>query len=139
MNKIADAIRKNDMALYQRERYPAIQEGESLVFEDEDFSATSFGQFSAGFFEFRNCNLDGVEQLYGQPIIIEGGTARGIDFRGARAIIEAAGCDFTGMKYDENTQLSYGKEGTDAHSEFVNYVLDESTKEYFSRQGVIFK
>ena len=41
-NKIAAAIRANDLPAYQRERYPAIQEGEIVRFIDEDFSGVDF-------------------------------------------------------------------------------------------------
>ncbi|MFC2430972.1 MAG: hypothetical protein ACFNS6_00440 [Candidatus Saccharimonas sp.] len=41
--RIAAAIRANDLPAYQRERYPAIQEGEFVRFVDEDFYGVDFG------------------------------------------------------------------------------------------------
>ena len=67
-DKIAAAIRANDFSVYQRERYPTIQEGELVRFVNEDFSGVDFGQFVMGFFAFENCNLDGAKHIYGQPI-----------------------------------------------------------------------
>ena len=136
MNTIANAIKNNDYPAYQQERYPAIPDGEPVVFSEEDFSGTNFGAFALGFFEFHDCTLDEVRGFYGQPITIEGGTARGIDLQGARLILRAVGCDFTGMKYDGDTLLAYGEKGADAASEFIDCTLDKPAKEYFVGQGV---
>ena len=43
--RIAESIRANDLPAYQRERYPAIQEGETVRFTDEDFHGIDFDQF----------------------------------------------------------------------------------------------
>ncbi|QWQ31907.1 hypothetical protein KOY48_03200 [Candidatus Minimicrobia naudis] len=68
-NKITAAIRANDLPAYQRERYPAIQEGEIVRFTDEDFHGVDFDQFAMGIFVFQNCNLpDDAKHIYGQPI-----------------------------------------------------------------------
>lgn len=52
-HRIAESIRANDFYAYQRERYPAIQEGEFVRFTDEDFSGVDFDQFVMGFSCFR--------------------------------------------------------------------------------------
>ena len=49
MNKIAQAIRNNNFAEYQAARYPTIQDGEAVLFRDEDFSGVDFGAFTMGF------------------------------------------------------------------------------------------
>ena len=102
-HRIAESIRTNDLPAYQRERYPAIQEGEFVCFTDEDFHGVDFGQFVMGFFVFENCNLDDAKHIYGQPIYFINSSVRNVDFCGVKAIIEAEGCDFRGMKYDEET------------------------------------
>ena len=107
-DNIAAAIRANDLPAYQRERYPAIQEGEIVRFIDEGFSGVDFDQFVMGFFVFQNCNLDSAKHIYGQPIYFINSSVRNVDFCGVKAIIEAEGCDFRGMKYDEETQFVYG-------------------------------
>jgi hypothetical protein cdiviTM7_01975 len=134
--RIAAAIRANDLPAYQRERYPAIQEGEFVRFVDEDFYSVDFGQFVMGFFMFENCNLDGAKHIYGQPIYFINSSARNVDFRGVKAIIEAEGCDFRGMKYDEETQFVYGNGELAARSRFVNCRLDDEAGEFLVKQGV---
>ena len=101
--RIAVAISANDLPAYQRERYPVIQEGEIVQFVDENFSGVDFGQFVMGFFMFENCNLDNAKHIYGQPIYFTNSSVQNVDFRSVKAIIEAEGCDFRGMKYDEET------------------------------------
>ena len=96
---LAAAIRANDLPAYQRERYPAIPDGEIVRFTSEDFSDVDFDQFVMGFFVFENCNLDGAKHIYGQPIYFTDSSVRDVDFRGVKAIIEAEGCDFRGMKF----------------------------------------
>ncbi|HRQ86790.1 MAG TPA: hypothetical protein PLY16_01640 [Candidatus Saccharibacteria bacterium] len=135
---IANAIRNNDFPLYQRTRYPHIQDGDVLVFEDEDFSGVNFEQFSMGFAEFYNCNLDNAKYLHGQPVKIEGGSAKNLDLRGVGLILQALECDFSGLKYNESTQLSYGEGGQDAYSVFSGCTVDSETVEYFKTQGVDF-
>lgn len=133
--QIAAAIRANDLPAYQRERYPAIQEGEIVRFVDEDFSGVDFDQFVMGFFMFENCNLDGAKHIYGQPIYFTNSSVRNVDFRGVKAIIEAEGCDFRGMKYDEETQFVCGNGTSAARSRFVNCRLDDETREFLAKQG----
>ena len=134
--QIAAAIRANDLPAYQRGRYPAIQEGEIVRFVDEDFSGVDFDQFVMGFFVFENCNLDGAKHIYGQPIYFINSSVRNVDFRGVKAIIEAEGCDFRGMKYDEETQFVYGNGTSAARSRFVNCRLDDEVREFLVKQGV---
>jgi hypothetical protein cdiviTM7_01975 len=133
--RIAAAIRANDLPAYQRERYPAIPDGETARFVDEDFSGIDFDQFVMGFFVFQNCNLNGAKHIYGQPIYFTNSSVRNVDFRGVKAIIEAEGCDFRGMKYDEETQFVYGSGELAARSRFVNCQLDEEARKFLMRQG----
>ena len=133
---LAAAIRANDLPAYQRERYPAIPDGEIVRFVNEDFSGVDFEQFVMGFFVFENCNLDGAKHIYGQPIYFINSSVRNVDFRSVKAIIEAEGCDFRGMKYDEETQLVYGSGESAARSRFVNCRFDEEARKFLMRQGV---
>ena len=135
-HRIAESIRANDFSAYQRERYPAIQEGEFARFTDEDFGSVDFGQFVMGFFVFENCNLDDAKHIYGQPIYFTNSSVRNVDFRGVKAIIEAKGCDFRGIKYDEETQFVYGSGKLAARSRFINCKLDDETRDFLSQQGV---
>lgn len=132
---LAAAIRANDLPAYQRERYPAIPDGEIVRFTSEDFSGVDFDQFVMGFFVFENCNLDGARHIYGQPIYFTDSSVRDVDFCGVKAIIEAEGCDFRGMKYDEETQLVYGSGKLAARSRFVNCRFDEEARKFLMRQG----
>lgn len=133
---LAAALRANDLPAYQRERYPAIPDGEIVRFVNEDFSGVDFDQFVMGFFVFENCNLDGARYIYGQPIYFTDSSVRNVDFRGVKAIIEAEGCDFRGMKYDEETQLVYGSGELAARSRFMNCRLDDKAQKFLMRQGV---
>ena len=113
-----------------------IQEGEIVRFVDEDFSGVDFDQFVMGFFAFENCNLDGAKHIYGQPIYFTNSSVRNVDFRGVKAIIEAEGCDFHGMKYDEETQFVYGEGKLTVRSCFVNCELDDTAIDFLRQQGV---
>ena len=135
-HRIAESIRTNDLPAYQRERYPAIQEGEFVRFTDEDFHGVDFDQFVMGFFVFQNCNLDDAKHIYGQPIYFTNSSVRNVDFRGAKLIIEAKDCDFRGMKYDKETQFVYGSGKLAARSRFINCKLDDETRDFLSKQGV---
>ena len=135
-HRIAESIRANDFSTYQRERYPAIQEGEFVRFTDEDFRGIDFDQFVMGFFVFQNCNLDDAKHIYGQPIYFTDSSVRNVDFRGVKAIIEAEDCDFRGMKYDEETQFVYGSGRLAARSRFINCKLDDETRDFLNQQGV---
>ena len=137
-HRIAESIRANDLPAYQRERYPAIQEGETVRFTDEDFPGIDFDQFVMGFFVFQNCNLDDAKHIYGQPIYFTDSSVRNVDFRGVKAIIEAKDCDFRGMKYDKETQFVYGSSKLAARSRFINCKLDDETRDFLSQQGVEF-
>ena len=88
------------------------------------------------FFVFENCNLDGAKHIYGQPIYFINSSVRNVDFRSVKAIIEAKGCDFRGMKYDEETQLVYGSGELAARSRFMNCRLDDEAQKFLMRQGV---
>lgn len=134
-HRIAESIRANDLPAYQRERYPAIQEGELIRFTDEDFHGVDFDQFAMGFFVFENCNLDDAKHIYGQPIYFTDSSVRNVDFRGVKAIIEAKDCDFRGMKYDEETQFVYGSRKLAARSRFINCKLDDKTRDFLRQQG----
>ena len=136
-NKIAVAIRANDLPAYQRERYPVIPDGEIVRFVDEDFSDVDFDQFVMGFFAFENCNLDNAKHIYGQPIYFTNSSVRNVDFCGVKAIIEAEGCDFRGMKYDEETQFVYGSGEFATRSRFVNCRLGDEAQKFLMRQGVV--
>ena len=136
-HRIAVAICANDLPAYQRERYPVIQEGEIVQFVDENFSGVDFGQFVMGFFMFENCNLDYAKYIYGQPIYFTNSSVQNVDFRGVKAIIEAEGCDFRGMKYDKEAQFVYGSGELAARSRFVSCQLDNEAREFFMRQGVV--
>ena len=135
-HRIAESIRANDLPAYQRERYPAIQEGEFVRFTDEDFRGVDFGQFVMGFFVFQNCNLDDAKHIYGQPIYFTDSSVRNVDFCGIKAIIEAKDCDFRGIKYDEETQFVYDSGKLAARSRFINCKLDNKTRDFLSQQGV---
>lgn len=135
-HRIAESIRTNDLPAYQRERYPAIQEGEFVRFTDEDFHGVDFDQFVMGFFVFENCSLDNAKHIYGQPIYFINSSVRNVDFRGVKAIIEAKDCDFRGIKYDEETQFVYGSGKLAARSRFINCKLDDETRDFLSQQGV---
>jgi len=135
-HRIAESIRANDFSAYQHERYPAIQEGKTVRFTDEDFSGVDFDQFVMGFFVFQNCNLDDAKHIYGQPIYFINSSVRNVDFRGVKAIIEAKDCDFRGIKYDEETQFVYGSGKLAARSRFINCKLDDETRDFLSQQGV---
>lgn len=132
--KIADRIKEDDFSGYQKERYPEIQDGEELIFENEDFSNVNFDNFSMGFTTFRYCNLDGANHLYGQPITLNNCSARGIDFRGISAVFIANDTDFSGMLFDENTNISKD-DGNGIYSIFIHCKLDLSAKKFFEQHG----
>ena len=133
---LAAAIRANDLPAYQRERYPAIPDGEIVRFVNEDFSGVDFDQFVMGFFVFEDCNLDNAKHIYGQPIYFTDSSVRNMDFCSVKAIIEAEGCDFRGMKYDEETQFVYGSGELAVRLCFVNCRLDDEAQKFLMRQGV---
>lgn len=85
---------------------------------------------------FENCNLDNAKHIYGQPIYFTNSSVRNVDFRGVKAIIEAEGCDFRGMRYDEETRFVYGSGELAARSRFVNCQLDDEAREFLMRRGV---
>ena len=135
-HRITATIRANDLPAYQRELYPAIPDGEIVRFINEDFSSVDFDQFVMGFFMFENCNLNGAKHIYGQPIYFTNSSVQNVDFRSVKAIIEAEGCDFRGMKYDEETQFVYSSGELAARSRFMNCRLDDVAQKFLMRQGV---
>ena len=84
-----------------------------------------------GFFVFENCNLDYAKHIYGQPVCFKNSSVQSVDFRGVKAIIEAGGCAFRGMKYDEETQFIYGSGKLAARSNFVNRQVDDGVQAFF--------
>ena len=135
-HKIAAAIRAGNLPAYQRQRYPAIPDGEIVRFTSEDFSDVDFDKFAMGFFVFDNCLLDGAQYIYGQPIYFKDSSVRNVDFCGVKAIIEAKHCDFRGMKYDDETEFVYGSGKLAVRSRFVDCQFDDEAREFLARQGV---
>lgn len=137
---LADTIRRNDKDQYVKLRYPTIQEGDDVVFEDEDFSNVDFGQFVLGLFVFKHCNLNNSKNIHSQLVIIERCTARNVNINGVNAVIDATDSDFTGMIYDDDTNLANPKEnGVGGCSTFTNCIFDEAARNHFTEQGVIFQ
>lgn len=140
-SKIANAIRTNDKKAYQEARYPRIQDGEWVVFIDEDFSGVDFEQFSLGFFVFIRCKLDRAKNLCGQPIIMIECSAEGLDLRDQSLITYACMCNFKNMKYDTGTRLIYANENNDGHidasSSFVDCRVDNTTRHFLKNQGIL--
>ena len=58
---------------------------------------------------------------------------RGVDFRGAHAILYAQNCDFTNIIYDEETCFAYDSQTV---SEFTDCVFDVDARQFFASQGV---
>lgn len=135
-HNIAAAIRAGNLPAYQRQRYPAIPDGEIVRFTSEDFSNVDFDKFAMGFFVFDNCLFDGAQYIYGQPIYFKNSSVRDVDFCSAAAIIKAENCDFRGMKYDDETKFVYGSGKLAVRSRFVNCQLDDKAREFLLRQGV---
>ena len=131
-SEMATAIRNNDYAGYQRARYPAVTDGDEVVFHDEDFSDVDFAGFNMGFMVFINCNLDGAKYLSGQPITLEKCSARGIDLRDTSTIINAKQSDLTGMLYDDQTVLA----NDTISSTLTDCQLDEQATSFLRERGV---
>ncbi len=131
-SEIATAIRNNDYAGYQQARYPAVTDGDEVVFHDEDFSDVDFAGFNMGFMVFINCNLDGAKHLPGQPITLEKCSAKGIDLRDTSTIINAKQSDLTGMLYDDQTVLANDTIG----STLTDCQLDEQATPFLRERGV---
>ena len=131
-SEMATAIRNNDYAGYQRARYPAVTDGDEVVFHDEDFSGVDFAKFNMGFMVFINCNLDRAKHLSGQPIVLEKCSARGIDLRDTSTIINAKQSDLTGMLYDDQTVLA----NDTISSTLTDCRLDKQTTSFLRERGV---
>ncbi|MDR3125850.1 MAG: hypothetical protein LBU20_02155 [Candidatus Nomurabacteria bacterium] len=134
--KIADAIRRGDFKLYQRVRYSIIQEGEDVIFRDEDFFGVDFGIVISGFFVFKNCNLGQARSFRGSPLTFINCDAKEIDLRGVCTDVKAENSDFRGMKFDSNTVL--GSFEDSVFSEFRGCQVDGGAKHFFEKQGVRF-
>jgi hypothetical protein len=139
---IAEAIRVGDYDRYLDLRYARYQEGDDILFREEDFSGVDFNKlcegFDSDFFTFDDCNLSGSRGLSGFSVTIRNSNSREIDLRGSRLIMEAVNTDFTGMKYDEDTRLGYG-DGERVDSVFTDCVVDTEMRRYFQGQGVKFR
>ncbi len=131
-SEMATAIRNNDYVGYQRARYPAVTDGDEVVFHDEDFSGVDFAGFNMGFMVFINCSLDGAKHLSGQPITLEKCSARGIDLRDTSTIINAKQSDLTGMLYDDQTVLA----NDTISSTLTDCQLDEQATSFLRERGV---
>lgn len=131
-SEMATAIRNNDYAGYQQARYPAVTDGDEVVFHDEDFSDVDFAGFNMGFMVFINCNLDRAKHLSGQPIVLEKCSAKGIDLRDTSTIINAKQSDLTGMLYDDQTVLANDTIG----STLTDCQLDEQVASLLRERGV---
>ncbi len=131
-SEMATAIRNNDHVGYQRARYPAVTDGDEVVFHDEDFSDVDFAGFNMGFMVFINCNLDRAKHLSGQPIALEKCSARGIDLCDTSTIINAKQSDLTGMLYDDQTVLA----NDTISSTLTDCQLDEQATSFLRERGV---
>ena len=131
-SEIAAAIRNNDYAGYQRARYPAVTDGDEVVFHDEDFSDVDFAKFNMGFMVFVRCNLDRTKHLSGQPITLERCSAKEIDLRDTSTIINAKQSDLTGMLYDDQTVLA----NDTISSTLTDCQLDEQATSFLRERGV---
>ena len=126
-SEMATAIRNNDYAGYQQARYPAVTDGDEVVFHDEDFA-----KFNMGFMVFVRCNLDRAKHLSGQPITLERCSAKGIDLRDTSTIINAKQSDLTGMLYDDQTVLA----NDTISSTLTDCQLDEQATSFLRERGV---
>ena len=137
IKQLAQHIRNGDVDRYAQTRYPAIGDGEELVFRGEDFSGVDFSPFVLGFMTFKNCVLDGAI-IQGQPIIIIDSSAKNLDIISRSAVIIAFGSDFRGLRYNEYTLLAKKEHGEAGSSHFYNCQFDKPTRRHFINQGVIF-
>lgn len=137
--KLAEYIRHNDYAGYQSSRFPEIADYEELIFKNENFADVDWSNFPSSMNVFDNCNLDGLILSPGQPIRIENSSAREMNINGITAIIHAKNSDFTGLKYDNNTVLANSSDPSNIPSTFEHCVFDDEAKNYFQKQGVVFK
>ena len=137
--KLAKYIKAGNYADYVSERYLEVADYEELVFTNEDFSNVDWRKFPSSMNVFINCKLDGLILSSGQPIRIEGCSAKGLDISGVTAIIHASESDFTGMKYNSETMLADSTDPSNIPSTFDKCIFDKETQEYFTMQGVVFK
>lgn len=137
--KIAQYIRQGNYKKYLDERFPEIDDYEELIFSNEDFHGVDWSNFPSSMNVFKNCNLDDLTLSSGQPIRIEGSSAKNMNICGITAIIHALESDFTDLKYDDETVLADNKNPSDIPSTFEKCIFDPKAKSYFEKQGVIFK
>lgn len=131
-SEMAAAIRNNDYVGYQQARYPAVTDGDEVIFHDEDFSDVDFAKFNMGFMVFVRCDLDRAKHLSGQPITLERCNAKGIDLRDTSTIINAKQSDLTGMLYDDQTVLA----NDTISSTLTDCQLDKQTTSFLRERGV---
>jgi hypothetical protein len=136
-NDIAEAIRGGSFAQYQEARYPRVQEGSEVIFTEEDFTNVDFSIISVGFFVFDNCKLSGAHSFRGLPITIKYCDARKIDLRGVYTVIYANDSDFRGLQFSKGTVLGVPEDGS--FSIFTNCKVDDQVRQFFEKQGVVFK
>lgn len=133
MDRIAQALRENDMYAYQVARYDLVPDGEAVILENEQFVDTDFAAFNLGFFVFNHCDLRGARHLAGQPITFINCDARGIDFTDTQTIIHAKDSDFRGLVLDDNTIIA-NTEG-EVSSSFQDCVFDEDMTQRLEALG----
>lgn len=136
--QLANHMRQGNYNEYVAARYPEIGDGEDHIFKDEDFSDTDLRQFPLSFTIFDHCTLDGVK-LSGFPITVRDSSAIGLNLIGASAIIDAYNSDLRGLRYNEHTILARPENGDAGCSHFYACQFDPETKEYFIKQGVVFR
>ncbi len=119
VQQLSRALSDGDIEAYRRLRYPAIQDGEELIFTDQDFKKVDFSLVNCGFFVFDNCDLTGASGFSGQPITMKSCQARNLDLRNSATVIKANNCDFRGLKINNNTNLANSDQ-----SQFTNCLFD---------------
>ena len=129
---MAVAIRNNDYVGYQQARYPAVTDGDEVVFHDEDFSDVDFAKFNMGFMVFIRCNLDRAKHLSGQPITLDRCRAMALALHVTSTIINAKQSDLTDMLYDDQTVLA----NDTISSTLTDCQLDEQATSFLREHGV---
>lgn len=137
IQRIAEAIRQNDFQKYQEIRYPQIPDGETIVFDNENFSGVDFANFCLTFFTFNNCRLNKSKNINGFTITINNCSAQEIEFGDSFSVIYAKNSDFSDMKYCKQTLLADVKNLND-YSIFTSCTVDPETIKHFTLQGVKF-
>ncbi len=105
-HKLAEAIKNDNLEEYISLRYPEIQEGEKILFENKNFSNVDFSQFGISFFCFKNCNLSGSTGFdNGVPVYLENCNCQNMDLLDQEVYFEAKKCDFRGLKINNKTSF----------------------------------